>query len=78
VTKILLALILIPTCLLIIWFATPLFKEIIVNTVEGWGAAAGLDGLALLIADIMPVLIPTMCFGAIIAGVIGLAMKKGT
>ena len=73
-----LGLVAVPACLLIIWFLSPLFKDIMVNTVEGWGAAVGLSGFALMIANIMPVLVPLMCFGAIITGLIGLARGRSS
>lgn len=66
----------VPMCLLVIWILSPLFKDIMVSAVEGWGAAVGLSGFSLALANIMPVLVPVMCFGAIIAGLIGLARGR--
>jgi len=63
----------IPACLLIIWFMSPLFKDIMESVVEGWGAAVGLSGFALALADAMPFIVPAFCFGAILLGIIGLA-----
>ena len=58
--------------LLITWIASPVFKDVIVSVTESWGVAVGLDGLALVIANIMPILLPAACFGVIIVGLVGL------
>ena len=72
-----LGLVTVPACLLIIWFVSPLFKTVMESIVEGWGVAVGLSGFALVIAEVMPFLVPALCFGAIIVGLIGLARGRG-
>lgn len=74
--RVFLGLVLVPPCILIIWFATPMFKDIMISTVTGWGAEVGLEGFALLIANMMPVIVPVMCFAGIIAGLIGMAKGR--
>lgn len=70
--------ILVPASFLIIWFMTPIFKDIMVSVVETWGAVVGLSGFALLIADMMPIIVPLMCFAGIIAGIIGLTKGRSS
>lgn len=71
-----LGLVLVPACLLIVWITTPVLKDIMVSVTESWGVEVGLSGFALLLCNIMPFLIPLVCFALIIAGIIGLARGR--
>lgn len=76
--RVFLGLVLVPIGILIIWFMTPLTKDIMISVVEGWGAKAGLGGFALLLANLMPIIVPTICFAGIIACLIGMAKGRSS
>ena len=68
-------LIAVPISLIIIWFTSPIFKDIMVNIVER-AEAAGFEGFALTLANAMPYIVLLICFAAIIVGTIGLAKER--
>lgn len=75
--RIVLALILAPAAVLVMWFVMPIFKTMMVSIVESWGVAIGLSGFALVLAQSMPLIVPVACVSAIIAGFIFAARSSG-
>jgi len=74
---IVLALILAPAAVLVMWFATPPIKELMISMATTWGASVGLEGLPLILVNAMPIIVPVACVSAIIAGFIFAARRSG-
>lgn len=68
-----LAMVLAPAAVLVLWYAMPPIKILMIDVVSSWGATVGLSGFALLLANAMPLIVPIVCIGAIIAGFIAAA-----
>jgi len=75
--RVFLGLVLLPAAMLTLWYGMPPVKAVMESTMSTWGAAVGLSGFALVIADLMPVIVPVVCFAGMIAGIIGLAKGRG-
>lgn len=71
-----LSMILIPASILVVLFALPTIRTLMVDVVEGWGAAIGLGGLAADIAEAMPVIVLLACIATMMAGIIGLTKGR--
>lgn len=74
--RVFLGLVLLPAAMLALWYGMPPVKAVMESTVETWGASVGLSGFALLLATMMPVIVPVMCFAGMIAGIIGLVKGR--
>jgi len=74
--RVFLGLLLLPASVLLMWYALPIFKTVMVDWTINMGAFVGLDGPALFIANAMPVIVPVMCSAGIIACFIGIAKGR--
>jgi len=70
------SMILVPISILVVLFALPTIRTLMVEVTAGWGAAAGLGGIALVIAEAMPIIVPLACVAMIAAGIIGLLGRR--
>ncbi len=73
---VILGMLLIPMSILVVLFGLPTVRALMVDIVEGWGVAIGLEGLALVVAEAMPVIVLLACIAMMVAGIVGLLRKK--
>lgn len=73
-----LGMVLVPASILVVWFGMPPIKTLMTDLVSGWGATVGLSGIALAIANAMPIIVPIACIGMMIAGFLGLIKGRSS
>lgn len=68
--KVLVGLVLIPVAVLIVWIAMPPLRTLMADVTANWGASVGLEGLALVIAQALPIIVPVVCILGLVLGLV--------